>query len=66
MYLKHKATDDQARQITARIKAIDYELMAIASGPDCPLTLKTADKLARMQRSLRELRHLIEIEAGQW
>ena len=64
MYLKQKADQASARDIAARMKVIDYELMAIASGPGCALTLKAADQVARLQRSLRALRFQIEIEAG--
>lgn len=62
-----KATsDEQAKDIAHRIKAIDYELMRIVTGGSSmgpnPLTGRLAGQLARMQRDLRALRIQMEVE----
>ncbi len=71
--MKHQAkvfrkatSDEQAKDIAHRIKAIDYELMRIVTGgsntgPN-PLTGRLAGQLARMQRDLRALRIQMEVE----
>lgn len=64
MYLKQKVERDRAEKVTARIKALDYELMAICCDPAGGLTLQAIDRLAQMHRQLRHLRHQIELEAG--
>lgn len=64
MYLKDDAKTAKVAEVAERLKAIDYELIGITCGTGCPLTLKAADQLARMQRSIRTLRHLIELEGG--
>lgn len=59
-------SDDQAKVIAHRIKAIDYELMAIVTGGAPagrdPLNARTADRLAHIQRQLRTLRIDMEVE----
>jgi hypothetical protein len=64
MLLKQKADTEQAEKVSARIKALDYELMGICCDPKNGLTLRAIDRLARMHRQLRHLRHQIELEAG--
>ncbi|WP_323716240.1 hypothetical protein [Paracoccus aminovorans] len=66
--IRRTTTDDEAREIACRIKAMDYELMAIVTGPSplwpAPLTLKAQDLLGKIQRQLRTLRIEMEVERG--
>lgn len=59
-------SDDRAKGIAHRIKAIDYELIALVTGDGnadrAPLNTRVADLLARIQRDLRALRIDMEVE----
>lgn len=59
-------TDEQAKIIARRLKAIEYELIDIVTGGSnaaaAPMNLSSADWLARMQRDLRGLRLGMEVE----
>ena len=59
-------SDEQAKAIAHRIKAIDYELIALVTGDGnanhAPLNLRAAARLARIQRDLRALRIDMEVE----
>lgn len=59
-------SDDEAQRLAHRIKAIDYELIALVTGygnaDHAPLNLRAADRLARIQRDLRALRIDMEVE----
>lgn len=65
-FLRKQAAQKQAAEVSARIKALDYELISICCEPENCLTLRAVDQLAKMQRRLRSLRHEIEVEAGIW
>ncbi len=66
--IRRTTADDEAREIACRLKAMDYELMSIVTGPSplcpAPLTLKAQDMLGRIQLQLRTLRIEMEVERG--
>lgn len=62
MAVKRKASDADAHKAAVLIKQIDYQLMGLVRGPNCPLTLAASERLVRMQRALRDLRYDIEVE----
>ena len=64
MYVRHKAPADQVDATIDHLEQIDRALMAVCCRNPNPLTLRSVDQLAEIHRKLRQLRHLIEIEAG--
>ena len=48
----------------AHLVQLDRDLLAVCCRNPNPLTLRSVDQLAEIHRKLRQLRHLIEIEAG--
>lgn len=62
MVLKKRASDRAAHKAAVLLKQIDYQIIGLACGPDCPLTVEAAGRLLRIQRALRALRYEIEVE----
>lgn len=65
---RETTTDDEAQEIAARIRRMDYELISLVTGGSNtggnPMNLRTSCRLARMQRQLRQLRYDMEVERG--